>query len=308
MKVLVTPTSLNASSTLDAMRRLREAADEIVFNPTGAPMTPEGLIPLLQDIDGVVAGLDYYTGDVVRAAGPRLRVISRYGTGTDRVDLAAAKERGIVVAATPGANSVAVAELAIGLMLALARQIPTLDRAVRAGGWPRTHGMELTGKTLGVVGAGAIGRNVAQRARGLSMNVVGYDPLVPDDVLDAAGITPLPLAELLARADIVSLHVPLTDVTRYLIDAAALATMKPGALLLNTSRGGLIDEGAAYDALTSGHLGGLGLDAYETEPPRDCALLTLDNVVATPHAGAHTDEAVERMADAAVDNLLKALA
>ncbi|MCL2782509.1 MAG: phosphoglycerate dehydrogenase [Propionibacteriaceae bacterium] len=308
MKVLVTPTSLNAESTLAAMVRLREAADEIVFNPTTAPLHADQLIPLLQDVDGVVAGLDDYTAEVIEAAGPRLKVISRYGTGSDRVDQAAAAARGIVVATTPGANAIGVAELALGMMFALARSIPTLDRAVRAGGWPRAHGMELTGKTLGIVGVGAIGKALAQRAEGLSMHVVGYDPMVSDDDMSAAGIKPLPLGQLLACSDVVSLHVPIMDSTRHMIDASALASMKKGALLINTARGGLIDEDAACQALKSGQLGGLALDAYEVEPPKGSPLFELDNVIATPHTGAHTDESVQRMADAAVDNLLKVLA
>ena len=307
MKILVTPTSLNASSKLPAMERLRAGAEEIVYNTTGGPLAPDQLIPLLADVDGVVAGLDHYTAEVIAAAGPRLKVISRYGVGADRVDRAAAEARGIVVSVTPGANSVAVAELALGLMFGLARGLPALDRAVRAGGWPRRTGMELTGKTLGLVGAGAIGREVARRATGLGLSVIGVDPGLDEAAMRAAGILPLPLGEVLARADIVSLHVPLVEATRHLIDAAALATMKPGALLVNTSRGGLIDEAAALDALTSGQLGGLALDAYEVEPPTGSPLFALDNVIATPHTGAHTDEAVATMAAMAVDNLFASL-
>jgi len=308
MKILVTPTSLNESSTLPAMQKLRSAADELVFNTTGGPLHADQLIPLLQDVDGVIAGLDDYTAEVIGAAGPKLKVISRYGVGSDRVDLEAAKARGIVVKVTPGANSIAVAELAIGLMLGLARSIPALDRAVRAGGWPRGHGMELTGKTLGIVGVGAIGREVAKRAEGLQMSVLGHDPMVDDATMKGFGIAPAPLADLLSKSDVVSLHVPLLDTTRHIIDGPAIASMKKGALLINTSRGGLIDEAAAYDALKSGQLGGLALDAYEVEPPAGSPLFELDNVIATPHTGAHTDEATAKMAAMAVDNLLSVLA
>jgi len=308
MKILVTPTSLGPQSKLPAMAQLRDAADDIVYNTTGAPLKADQLIPLLADVDGVVAGLDDYTAEVIAAAGPRLKVISRYGTGVDRVDLDAAAARGILVKTTPGANSVAVAELALGLMFALARHIPALDRAVRDGGWPRSTGMELAGKTLGVVGVGAIGRALAQRAQGLSMSVVGYDPYVDAAAMEAAGITPMTLDELLGAADVVSLHLPIMDSTRHLIDARALGLMKRGALLINTSRGGLIDEAAAYDALKSAQLGGLALDAYETEPPAGSPLFELDSVIATPHTGAHTAEATATMAQMAVDNLLAALA
>jgi len=307
MKILVTPTSLNASSTLPALVHLREVADEVVYNPTSAPLHADQLIPLLADVDGVVAGLDDYTAEVIAAAGPNLKVISRYGTGTDRVDIPAATARGIKVTTTPGANAVAVAELALGLMFGLARNIPAMDRAVRRGDWPRNHGMELTGKTLGIVGVGAIGKALAQRAQGLSMATAGYDPMVPDDAMTAIGITPLPLPELIATCDVISLHVPIMDSTRHMIDAAAIASMKPGALLINTARGGLIDEEAAYEALKSGQLGGLALDAYEVEPPKGSPLFEFDNVIATPHTGAHTDEAIQKMVDAAVKNLLDAL-
>ena len=307
MKILVTPTSLTPNSPLPALAKLRSVADEIVFNPTGAPLRPDQLIPLLGDVDGVIAGLDDYTAEVIAAAGPRLKVISRYGVGLDRVDLAAATARGVVVTVTPGANAVAVAELALGLIFALARQIPALDRAVRAGGWPRAHGLELTGKTLGIVGLGAIGRHLAQRGLGVGLAVVGHDPLVDDAAMAAMGVTRLPLPDLLAQSDIVSLHLPLTGSTHHLIDAAALAKMKPGALLVNTARGGLIDEAAALAALGSGRLGGLALDAYEVEPPVGSALFQYDNVIATPHTGAHTAEATAKMAAMAVDNLLDVL-
>jgi len=308
MKVLVTPTSLNESSPLPAMEKLRSVADEIVYNTTGGPLHADRLVPLLADVDGVIAGLDDYTAEVINAAGPRLKIISRYGVGSDRVDVAAAAARGIVVKVTPGANAVAVAELALGLMFGLARGIPALDRAVRAGGWPRSHGMELTGKVLGIVGVGAIGRELAKRAEGIGMVVQGFDPVVDAETMTAAGIKPVTMAELLASSDVVSLHVPLLDSTRHIIDRAALGSMKTGALLVNTARGGLIDEDAAYDALTAGRLGGLALDAYEVEPPSGSRLFELDSVIATPHTGAHTDEATAKMAQMAVDNLLAVLA
>jgi len=306
MKVLVTPTSLTPETPLPALKRLREVA-EVQFSPARVPLAASDLIPLLQDVDGVIAGLDDYSAAVIYGAGERLKVISRYGSGVDRVDLAAARERGIVVATTPGANAVAVAELTLGLMFALARGLPGLDRTVRAGQWPRRQGLEVTGKTLGIVGVGAIGTEVAVRAQGLGMTVLGYDPVVAADHLVALGIRPAGLRELLAESDVVTLHVPLLDTTRHLIDAAALAAMKPGVLLINTARGGLIDEAAAAEALRTGHLGGLALDAFAVEPPAGSPLFAYDNVIVTPHTGAHTAEAVERMADAAVDNLLRVL-
>jgi len=307
MKVLVTPTSLNADSTLPAMVKLRAVADEIVYNTTGGPLHAAQLAPLLADVDGVIAGLDDYTAAVIDAAGPQLKVISRYGVGFDRVDVAAANARGIAVKVTAGANSVAVAELALGLIIALARHITSFDKAVRAGGWPRANGMELTGKRLGIVGVGAIGRQLAKRAAGIGMLVQGWDPAVDAAAMQAVGARRVTMAELLASSDVVSLHVPLLDSTRHIIDAAALDAMKSGALLVITARGGLIDEDAAYDALVSGQLGGLALDVYDVEPPAGSKLFELDAVIATPHTGAHTAEATAKMAEMAVDNLLAVL-
>lgn len=306
MRILVTPTSLGPASTEPALASLRRFCPELVFNTTGRPMTSSELSHVLPGISGVIAGLDDYDASALEAA-DSLRVISRYGAGCDRVDLSAAAARGIVVTNTPGANATAVAELAIGLMFAVARSIPRLDREVRDGGWPRAHGLELTGKTLGVVGVGAIGRLVAARARGLGMTVVGYDPVVSAASLEADGIQPVDLDTLVSRSHVVSLHVPLLAETRHLIDARRIALMPPGAIVINTARGGLLDEQAAAEALRTGRLGGVGLDVYEQEPPHDSPLIGLDHVVATPHTASHTAEAVSLMASMAVGNLIDVL-
>jgi D-3-phosphoglycerate dehydrogenase len=306
MRVLVTPTSLCRDPEAPVLRALRDAVDEVVFNPFGRPMTEDELAAALPGIDGVIAGVDDFGAGALRGA-DALRVIARYGVGVDNVDLEAAGARGIVVTRAPGANALAVAELTIGLAFAVARGIPLLDAGVRAGQWPRREGRELTGGVFGVVGFGAIGRLVAERARGIGKDVVAYDPMLPDEAFAAAGVERCDLDDLCRRSDVVSLHVPLTPETRHLLDARRLALLPERAIVINTARGGLIDEAAARAALDEGRLFGVAIDAYETEPPSSSPLVGHPNVVSTPHSGAHTAEAVARVAGQAIEDLLLVL-
>ena len=306
MKILVTPTSLQPGKNEAALAPLRSFADELVFNPTGHPLTEDELIPLLEGCDGFIAGLDTITDKVISSC-PTLKVISRYGAGYDRVDIQAAKECGVAVTNTPGVNAQAVGELAFGLILAAARKIPYLNTKTREGEWVRSSGMELKGKTLGILGLGAIGKVVAQCAQGFGMKVIAYDPYINEAYCAEHEIENVSFQELMSRSHVVSLHLPLLDSTRHLIDKEAIDRLPDGAIIVNASRGGIIDEDAAYEALKSGKLSGLGLDAFEVEPPVDSRLLTLDNVISTPHTGAHTKEATENMANAAVKNLIDLL-
>jgi D-3-phosphoglycerate dehydrogenase len=260
-------------------------------------MDPAELADTLGAFDAVlVRSATKLTGAALARPG-RLRVIGRAGTGVDNVDLEAATRAGVVVMNTPGGNSVAAAELTLAHLLALARHVVQAHADLRAGRWERKRhvGVELDGKTLGVVGLGRIGREVARRARGLRMEVVGYDPYVSDDVAAGIGVRSLPLDELLAASDFVTLHLPLTPETRHVIDAAKLARMRPGSRLINCARGGLVDENALYEALQSGHVAGAALDVFESEPPTDRRLVEHPRVVATPHLGASTQEAQERV-------------
>jgi len=306
MKVLVTPTSFKPDKSGSAMDMLRSFTNNFVFNPTGKPLSEDELIPLLSDCEGYIAGLDFITGKVIENT-PRLKVISRYGAGVDRVDLKAAKDKGIIVCNTPGVNANAVADLTFALLLSIARRIPFLDRKTREGQWPRSTGFELYGKTIGILGLGAIGKGVAKRASGFSMKVMTYDPHINLEYTKANNITAASFKEVVKEADFISLHLPLTDETRNIINADTMKAMKKSAVIINTARGGLIDENAAYELLVSGHLGGLGLDAFEAEPPGASPLFTLDNVVVTPHTGAHTTEATDAMADISVKNLIDVL-
>ncbi|HET8632097.1 MAG TPA: phosphoglycerate dehydrogenase [Thermomicrobiales bacterium] len=248
------------------------------------------------------------TADLL-AAGTALRVVTRAGVGTDNIDVPAATERGIVVLNTPGPNTIAAAEHTFGVLLALLRHIPRADASLRAGRWDRKSfvGHELYGKTLGILGLGRIGREVAARALAFGMDVVAYDPYVPPAVAEALGATPLPLAEVLARADVVTLHLPLQVETRGLLGARELALMKPTARLVNCARGGLVDEAALADALREGRLAGAALDVYEHEPPTGSPLMGLDNVVVTPHLAASSVEAQHGVALVAAETTLAAL-
>lgn len=306
MKILVTPTSLQPDTHLGALNTLKAFSKDLVFNPYGRPLSESELIPLLQDCDGYIAGLDFITEHVLQNC-PRLKVISRYGAGYDRVDIEAAAKHGVCVTNTPGANAEAVGELAMALALTAARNIAPLNTSTKKGEWMRSTGMELMGKTMGIIGFGSIGKIVARCARGFQMNVMAYDPFMDAEYCREHQIHAGSLEQVCTKADIISLHLPLTDSTRHLIDQKTISMMKSTAILVNTSRGGIIDETAAYEALKNGSLGGLALDVFEYEPPAASPLFALDNVVVTPHTGAHTKEAAVHMADLSVKNLIDVL-
>src|SRR5271169_1580485 len=232
------------------------------------------------------------------ARAEKLRVIGRAGIGVDNIDVAAATQRGIVVMNTPYGNSITAAEHTIALLFALCRQIPAADRSTQAGKWEKSRfmGVELTGKTLGIIGCGNVGASVAVRALGLRMKVLAYDPFLSAERAVDLGVEKATLDELLAAADFVTLHTPLTDATKNLIDAAALARMKRGARLINCARGGLVVEEDLAVALDGGHVAGAAIDVFVEEPARKNPLFGRDNVVATPHLGAATTEAQENVA------------
>jgi D-3-phosphoglycerate dehydrogenase / 2-oxoglutarate reductase len=242
----------------------------------------------------VVRSATKVTAAVIEAA-PRLRVIARAGTGVDNVDVTAASARGIVVMNAPGANSISVAELAIGLMLALARHVPAADAAMKQGKWEKKKflGEELRDKTLGLAGLGRIGQEVARRARAFGMRVIAHDPFIAEHVAQDLGVDLVPMDEVFARADYVSLHLPSNESTRNFLDARRLTNAKKGIRIVNTARGDLVDEKALAEAIESGQVGGAALDVFETEPPPDPRLQTLPQVIATPHIAASTREAQE---------------
>ncbi|MEW6244203.1 MAG: hydroxyacid dehydrogenase [Bacillota bacterium] len=252
----------------------------------------------------VVRSCTRVTGDIIHA-GTKLKVIGRAGSGLDNIDLAAASSRGIQVVNVPGANTLAAAEHTFALLLALSRHVCQAFAHLRDGGWDRSRfmGIELFGKTLGIIGLGRVGTEVAKRAIAFGMRAIGYDPCAraPE------GVTQVGLSELLSTSDIVSLHAALTPESRGLLNRERLNMMKPGSLLLNTARGALVDSGALYEALQSGHLAGAGLDVFEIEPPGKSPLLSLENVVATPHLGSATYEAQVRCSEQLARRILEVL-
>jgi len=295
-------------------------------------VSESGLAPLLEDgrfqvtrvddsaTDAFQAALADADGLVVRSAtrvtrdmldkGRRLRVVGRAGVGVDNIDLLAATERGIAVLNSPAGNTVAAAELTMALILSVVRRVAEADRSMRGGEWARSRlrGVQLKDRTLGLVGAGRIGSEVANRCRAFGMKVLAYDPYLTVERADDLGLALTSLDEVLTHGDIISLHVPLTDETRHLIDGKALARMKQGAFVVNVSRGGVIDEDALAEALTEGHLAGAALDVFESEPlPADSPLLELPNVVLTPHLGASTVEAQELVAREIAESVRDAL-
>jgi D-3-phosphoglycerate dehydrogenase len=246
------------------------------------------------------------TAELIEVA-PRLRVIGRAGIGVDNIDVPAATRKGIVVMNTPGGNNVTTAEHALSMLLALARSIPQATASMKAGRWEKNRfmGSEVCNKTLGIIGIGNIGALVADRAQGLKMKVIAYDPFITEAKAHQLGVELVDLDELYTRADFISIHTPLTPETRNLIDAAAIAKMKRSARLINCARGGIVDEAALADALREGRLAGAALDVFEQEPPPpDLPLLQLDRVVCTPHLGAATDEAQVNVAIAVVEQVV----
>jgi D-3-phosphoglycerate dehydrogenase len=292
-----------------ALRRELEAAvAEVRYNELGRPLEATELRASLTDVDGVIAGVDRYDEAAISAA-PRLRAIARHGVGTDGVDLDAARRRGIVVTNTPGANSEAVAELAIGMMFALARRIPQQHAAARSGSWRAVQGVQLAGRTVGLLGLGRVGSAVARRAAALGCEVVGFDPAVDTAEARAMGARLATTNDVTAVAHFLSLHLPVTAETTNLVEAGFIAGMRKGAFLLNTGRGELVVEEDLVEALERGALAGAALDALREEPPPpDHPLLARDDVIVTPHTGAQTAEANVAMGRLALDDLLAVLA
>ena len=238
---------------------------------------------------------------------PRLRIIAKHGVGVDNIDIAAATERGIVVTTAPSANDQAVADLAMALLLALLRRIPEASASVKAGRWERFLGAGLAGKTMGILGLGRIGQNVARRAAGFGVALIGADPVWPEEAAREIGIRRMDIRDLLAESDIITLHAPLTSETEGLIGEREIALMKPGVWIVNTSRGKVVNEKAMYEALVSGKVAGYATDVFETEPPAGSPLLSLPNVIGTPHMGTHTRESIRCMGDRVVDAVLGVL-
>ncbi len=261
-------------------------------------LSPADLRAIIGDYDGLaIRSATKVTKELLDAA-PNLKVVGRAGIGVDNVDVKSATARGVVVMNTPYGNAITTAEHAIAMMFALARQIPEASTSTRAGKWEKNRfmGVELSGKVLGLIGCGNIGSIVANRAQGLHMRVVAFDPYLTEQRAVDLGVEKVELEDLLARADVITLHAPLTEATRNILSREAIGRTRRGVRIINCARGGLIDEAALADALRAGHVAGAALDVFETEPATDSPLFALDNVVCTPHLGAATAEAQENVA------------
>ena len=280
-----------------AVQIFRDRGIEVDFDPS-----------LGKDKDKLLSVIDQYDGLAIRSATKatekiinaaiNLKVIGRAGIGVDNIDRAAASKKGVIVMNTPFGNMITTAEHAIAMMFAVARQIPEASASTHAGKWEKSKfmGVELTGKTLGVIGAGNIGGIVCERALGLKMKVVAYDPFLSEERAEKLGVQKVELDDLLARADFITMHVPKTEQTSNILNAEAIAKMKPGVRVINCARGGLVDEAALAEALKSGHVAGAAFDVFEVGPATDSPLFNLPNVVCTPHLGAATTEAQENVA------------
>jgi D-3-phosphoglycerate dehydrogenase / 2-oxoglutarate reductase len=280
-----------------AVQIFKDRGIEVDFQPA-LGKDKEKLAAAIGNYDGLaIRSATKVTGKVLQWA-KDLKVIGRAGIGVDNVDIPAATARGIIVMNTPFGNSITTAEHAISLMLALARQIPEADASTRAGKWEKNKfmGVEIFGKTLGVIGCGNIGSIVADRALGLKMKVMAYDPYLSADRAADLGVEKVELEELFKRADFITLHTPLTEKTRNIVNADAIKTMKKGVRIINCARGGLVDEAALYEALKNKHVAGAAFDVFVTEPATENPLFNLPNVVCTPHLGASTSEAQENVA------------
>jgi len=305
-KILITSRSFGQKDKTP-LELLQSKGYEITWNESGKPLAASDLIEKLEGCTGVIAGLDYFTAEVFdKVSG--LKVVARYGVGFDRVDLEAAKKKGVIVTNTPTANSDSVADLAVGLMLAVARHIVEAHRQTMEGGWPKLFGVSLFQKTVGLVGLGRIGVRVAQRVKGFDCRTLVYDPFVDAETASQYGCHKVDTLEtLLAESDFVSLHSPASPETNQMINRQTLSLMKPTAILVNTARGELINEDDLLDALTNKVIGGAGLDTFAQEPPQIDKYKDIPNLVITPHSGAYTTEALYNMAMDSTNDLITVL-
>jgi phosphoglycerate dehydrogenase-like enzyme len=283
---------------------LRAAGGILLRSPYPRPARARELVPLVAEVQGIIAGEDEFSRPVLEAA-PRLQVIARHGGGAGEIALEAATDLGIVATHTPGADADAIAELSFGLLLAVARQIPAADRAARRGGEERLIGPELGGKTLGMVGFGRVGRALARLAIGFRLELLAFDPLFDTEEAVPLGVRLVPLDRLLAAADLVTVHLPLSPKTRGLLDARALRRLKPSVILVSTAEPGVVDEKALMAALAAGRLAGAGLDSINRELLRPDRAPSLQTLVCTPGIAASTREAIGRKSRCAAEDVLR---
>lgn len=291
----------------EAMKVLEEQGYELILNPYDRTLTETELIDMIQGVDGMIAGSDKVTAAVLAAGAPTLKIVAKQGVGYNTIDVAAAKEQKIDVTITPGANSKSVADLAMGLMLSIARNVPAMDRKIREKGWYRHTGVELADKTLGIVGMGNIGGEVAKRAFAFGMKILAYDVYPRQEFIEQYGVNYVSLDEIFTRSDFVSLHAPAIKDTIGMVNIDRLRSMKKTAFIVNTARGELIVEDELYEALSTGLIAGAALDVYQNEPLADSNLVDLSNIVLTAHSGAYTKEAIVNAGVIAAEEIVRVL-
>lgn len=272
------------------------------FNDAGVSLAGAALVDFLRGHDKAIVALEYLDDAVFRAV-PELRVVSKYGVGLDTLDLHAMAARGVRLGWTGGVNRRSVAELAIGAAIALLHRVPVASQEVKQGQWRQVVGRQLTGRTVGIVGCGHVGKDVAVLAKAFGCHVLAHDILDFPEFYGTHGIVPADLGTVLRQSDVVTIHLPLDASTRGMLDAERLALLRPDAVFVNTARGGIVNEGALYLMLSEGRLAGAALDVFEHEPPTDRRLLDLPTVIATPHIGGSTEEAILAMGQAAIAGL-----
>lgn len=306
-KVLIT--SRSVAENKEGRAILEAAGHEIITHIGSAGLWPEAdMVRIIPGMDAVIAGLDEITDRVIEAGAPNLKIIARNGVGYNKVDVKAAEKLGIPVTLAPGSNTISVCELVFGLLLSLTRSIPVQDAEVRQGGWKRNIGYELYGKVLGVLGTGNIGSEVIKRAHAFGMEIVAFDVWQRPELCQQYNLTYLSMEEVLRKADVLTLHLPVTPDTINSINHHTLKMMKDTVFIINTARGELVDEQALFVALKDGKLAGYGTDTLTQEPPApDHPLFTLPNVVITPHCGAYTREAVARCSVTAAQEVVRVL-
>lgn len=302
-RIVTTSRALN--TRVELLQTLTEAGHEVDVVDR-LDLDEAAMRSLAIDADALIVGTEPVTAAVI-AASPELKIIARPGVGYDRIDVAAAKAAGVYVTVTPGANTDSVADHTMALLLAVARNLAEAESQVRIGQWPRSVGIELRGRTLGLLGYGAIGRAVAERARSFGMMVVAEDPYADVGMAHEAQVEIVDRAALLDRSDVISIHASSTTATRGLVDAPFFEGMRPGAIIINTARGDLLDEAALAKAVESGQIGGAGLDVLTEEPPRDSPVCGKKGIIVTPHIAAYTEQSFHRMATAATASVLAAM-
>jgi len=301
-KVLITSRSFGSVGK-EPMEILRQNGIEAHFTKGPALLGEDEFIKALSGFKALIVGNDKITVRVL-AHSPDLAIICKHGTGVDNIDIKAAQADNVTVTNVPATNADAVADLTFGLMLDVARRISFAAETVKQGKWAKVTGVDVCCKSLGLIGLGAIGKRVAKRALGFDMRVIAFDPMV-DNAPDGLPIEMLPFEEVLKQCDFLSLHVPLNDKTKNLISYKEMAMMKKGSFIINAARGGVLDEQALYENLTSGHIRGAGLDVTESEPPVGSPLLDLDNVTIIPHMASHSIEAINAVSVACAKNVVR---